>query len=148
MCGSLRLSRVNSRASVLCTQVAQNLRFCGFLHSSALIFFNNSRLSFVFSPIFYRLTQQSLRTVWWNVCRPSRPLLQYMCQNTTSTRTFLAKYSGFADPSWNRAQQFMQFGFFLCNSRAPLHSLNDTDNLLLLQNIANPWYLTDTDYFN
>ena len=43
----------------------------------------------------------------------------------------------------------------LCNSDfscvilgAPLHSLNDTDNLLLLQNIANPWYLTDTDYFN
>ena len=30
---------------------------------------------------------------------------------------------------------------------APLHSLNDTDNLFL-QIIANSWYLTDTDYFD
>ena len=31
---------------------------------------------------------------------------------------------------------------------APLHSLNTTDNCVLLQIIANSWYLTDTDYFD
>ena len=31
---------------------------------------------------------------------------------------------------------------------APLHSLNTADNCVLLQIIANSWYLTDTNYFD